>query len=147
MLTEDRLAKIRRRPLKTRMPTESQEQQALFKWAELSRNRYPELDLLFAVPNGRKRAVIDGYLLKKEGVKRGVPDILLPVARKGYHGLFIELKRNTQRAKLSEEQIAMISKLLEQGYYVAVCYGWRSAAATLQSYLDETMSLMSPASI
>lgn len=142
MLTEDRLEKIRRKPLKMRMPTESQEQQALFKWADLSLGRYPELELLFAVPNGRKRSVIDGYLLKKEGVKRGIPDIFLPVARKGYHGLFIELKRDSQRAKLTPQQSEMLSKLLAQGYYVTVCYGWKSAAMTLQSYLDDNAYLV-----
>jgi len=47
--------------------------------------------------------------LKKEGVKRGIPDIFLPCARGGSHGLFIEMK--ARDGKVSEEQ-AGVHKLL-----------------------------------
>ena len=40
--------------------------------------------------------------LKKEGVKRGVPDICLPVSRGKYHGLYIEMKAG--KNKPSKEQ-------------------------------------------
>ena len=72
--------------------TESQEQILLFEWCSLFRNKYLELDLLYHVPNGGHRHVAVATKLKREGVKSGVPDLFLPVARDGYHGLFIEMK-------------------------------------------------------
>ena len=67
--------------------SESQEQQALFEWAELSKRCFPELELLFHVPNGGARSKATAGRLKAEGVKPGVPDLCLPVPRGAYHGL------------------------------------------------------------
>ena len=41
---------------------------------------------------GGKRDAKTATILKRQGVKAGVPDLHLPVARGGYHGLYIELK-------------------------------------------------------
>src|SRR5262245_64718583 len=53
--------------------------------------------LCFAIPNGGARDVITAGRLKAEGVRAGVPDVCLPVARAGYHGLFLEVKRPDRR--------------------------------------------------
>jgi hypothetical protein len=62
--------------------TESAEQIALFQWANLSIKAHPELALLYHIPNGGLRNVVVAVRLKKEGVKKGVPDCacLLPGA-------------------------------------------------------------------
>ena len=73
------------------------EQSLLFQWAEHASGRYPELKLLFAIPNFSGRlgkvpplaARIQAGKLKREGRKRGVPDICLPVARGGFHALYV----------------------------------------------------------
>ncbi len=79
--------------LKCNYPSEFQEQCALFQWAAIEAKHYPVLDLLFAIPNGgSRRDAIEGANLKRSGVKAGIPDIFLPAANKGRHGLFIELK-------------------------------------------------------
>lgn len=74
-------------------PAESVEQQYLFQWARMQAGRWPELEMLYHVPNEGKRNPAAGARLVAEGLKRGVPDICLPVARGGCHGLYIELKR------------------------------------------------------
>ena len=74
-------------------PTEAQEQSALVRWAELMRPRFPELVLLAHVPNEGLRSPVTGARLKVQGMKRGFPDLILPVPRGEYHGLFIEMKR------------------------------------------------------
>ena len=50
---------------------EHREQAALFEWARYAGGRYPELALLFAVPNGGRRDAVTGARLKSEGVKAG----------------------------------------------------------------------------
>lgn len=82
-------------------PTEAEEQTELFAWAELLRGRFPELRLLYHVPNGGSRNRIEAARLQAQGVKAGVPDLCLPVARGKYHGLYIELKR-TRGGRISE---------------------------------------------
>lgn len=108
--------------------TESQEQAALFKWAELNR-----INLLFHIPNGGRRDIITASRLKAEGVKAGVPDMFLPVPRGEHHGLFIELK--TVAGTTSESQERWLEALNEQGYKAVVCYGWVEAAAVITNYL------------
>ena len=77
--------------------TEAQHQALLIKWTQLPsiREQYPELKLLHHIPNGGKRDSIEAKHLKIQGVKSGVPDLCLPVARKNYHALYIELKTET----------------------------------------------------
>ena len=55
----------------------------------------------FAVPNGGKRDKITGAILKREGVKAGVPDIV--IVRNGGFVAFIEVK--TQAGRLSNSQV------------------------------------------
>ena len=118
------------------VPTESQEQQSLFLWAAYLRGKFPELDLLYHIPNGGKRGKGEGGRFKAEGVKAGVPDICLPVARGGYHGLYIELKRQ-KGSRLHETQKEWLESLTKQGYYTAVCHGWQMAADVIEKYLTE----------
>lgn len=95
--------------------------------------RYPELELMYHCPNGGRRNKLEAARLKREGVKKGVPDIFLPVAKNGKHGLYIEMK--SKQGKLEESQKAFIQKLKDQGYKVCVCYGWEQAKETLIEYL------------
>lgn len=117
------------------VPTEAQEQTTLFEWARLQRGKYPELDLLFHVPNGGSRNKAEAGRLRAEGVKAGVPDICLPVPRGRYHGLYIELKRK-RGGRLYPAQMAWIEALMKQGYSVAICKGWETAAEIILNYLE-----------
>ena len=115
--------------------TESQEQQLLFEWAALSAGRWPELALMYHIPNGGSRSKSEAGRFRAEGVKSGVPDICLPVARGGYHGLYIELKR-VKGGRVSTAQQGWISALRDQGYYACVCKGWDDAAHVIKAYLE-----------
>lgn len=115
--------------------SEAQEQRALFQWAKLAEQQYPELKLLHHVPNGEKRDARTAANLKKEGVKAGVPDIVLPVARGNYHGLYIELK--TQKGTLQKSQKEWLKALDEEGYATKVCRGWLEAREVIEKYLSQ----------
>lgn len=115
-------------------PTESQEQAALFQWAQRMEGRMSELAMLHAIPNGEYRTKRTGSLLKRTGVKRGVPDICLPVARHGCHGLYIELKR-VKGSHISREQLQWMDALARQGYQCAICKGWEMARDVIVDYL------------
>lgn len=118
-----------------KMVKESIEQQWLFNWANLSKGKYPELELMYHIPNGGYRNPGGGAKLKKEGVKAGVPDICLPVARNGFHGLYIELKRQ-KGGRVQENQKRWLEALQEQGYYTCVCKGADEARKVLEEYLE-----------
>ena len=122
-----------------KIPTESEEQQALFEWAQYHRGAHPEIDLLYHIPNGGRRGKAEAGRFKNEGVKSGVPDICLPVARGGFHGLYIEMKRQ-KGSRTSGEQKDWIEWLWRQGYKAVICKGWQEAAQIIREYLKTETS-------
>lgn len=116
------------------VPLESNEQQALVAWAKRHEEEWPELRMLYHIPNEGKRSRKTGARMKAEGLKSGVPDICLPVARGGHHGLYIELKRRKD-SKVTKEQLEWIADLVAQGYVAAVCRGCDEAISLITRYL------------
>lgn len=129
-----RTAVKRRTAIRVPVPTEHQIQCAFITWAHLNAKAWPELALLFAVPNGGYRPPRTAAKLAAEGVRAGVPDVLLPVARGGWIGLALEFKR--PGGKLSPAQIAYIDRLVHAGWLVLVVDDAQAAAARVRSYLD-----------
>ena len=115
------------------VPTEHEEQVALFQWAEANEGEHEELKLLFAVPNGGYRPMTTAAQLKAEGVRSGVPDCCLPVARGRFHSLWIEMKRKPNRP--TEAQEHWISTLRDYGHSAVVCYGAQEAIDVIKAYL------------
>ncbi len=112
---------------------EAAEQSTLIDWSLRSRGKYPELNLLFHIPNGGSRNKIEAANLKRQGVKAGVPDLFLPVPRGGYHGLFIEMKYGKNKPTPSQRK--WMAALNEQGYLAVVCYGFDGARDMIEKYL------------
>jgi len=114
--------------------TEAQEQKALFEWAAYNRTKYPALDLMFAIPNGGSRNLIEARHLKEQGVKAGVPDICLPVPSVRFTALYIEMKRR-KGGRASDEQRGWIAALNRVGCRAVVCKGWEEAREEIERYL------------
>ena len=114
---------------------EHTEQVNLMQWWALACRGFgiPEA-LLFAIPNGGQRNIIVASKLKAEGVRAGVPDLFLAVARHDGHGLFIEMKK-AKGGQTSDKQDAMMAALDEQGYYTIACHGWVEAKQAIEVYL------------
>jgi len=80
------------------------------------------------------RTITEAKRFKAEGVKKGVPDLFLPVSISGYHGLFIEMKRPDHKNKPTAEQKDWITYLNMSGYKAVVCYGYEEAVKEIQRY-------------
>jgi hypothetical protein len=119
---------------------EHEEQTALFAWAKVEEQRDPRLSLLFAIPNGTAAvSLAEASRAKRTGRKKGVPDMFLPIACDGYHGLFIELKRSGGApCDVRPEQSIWLKKLNAHGYRAVVAYGWQDAVEIIQTYLGGT---------
>jgi hypothetical protein len=115
--------------------SEHHEQVAIFEWVKLNLAKYPQLENLFAIPNGGQRSPVTGAMLKAEGVRSGVADIMLAYPCNGYHGLFIELKRR-DGGKVSPQQQDWINRLNKAGYLAIVAYGAKEAVKIITDYLN-----------
>lgn len=117
-----------------KLRTESDEQREVINFCRsMADYGIEEYDLIFHIPNEGKRTERNGARLKKEGLKKGIPDLFLPVARGKFHGLFIEMKK--AGGKTSIEQKHWIAKLRKQGYLVEVCDSVK-AIDLIKSYIE-----------
>jgi hypothetical protein len=99
--------------------SEDDEQYVLCQWLDMRGVAY------FAVQNGGHRHIATAARLKRLGVKRGVPDIIVPTMR-----IAIELKRKSG-GHLSEDQKQWLSLLEMAGWKVCVARGAAEAISFL----------------
>ena len=114
--------------------SEESEQAALISWARFNAVLYPDLNLLYHVPNGGARDKREGANLKRAGVLAGIPDLVLPVSRHGYHHLYIEMK--VEPNKPTKSQMEVMRRLKKNGSFVIVCYGAGEARKVINWYLS-----------
>lgn len=130
--SKEELAKVakKRKPRKSSlMASETYEQILLSAWLTKANI------LHYHIPNGGYRHRLEAYQLKRAGVKAGCPDICLPIARGGKHGLYIELKRKAG-GSLSHAQHWWLDQLTKEGYLAICCHGFDEAKTAIESYLN-----------
>lgn len=110
--------------------TEHQEQSLVIQYCNLK--KIP----IFHIPNGSYKSLTARVKAKQEGLKAGVPDLMVPFPNKEHHGLFIEMKR-VKNSKVSDQQLKWIELLNNQGYKAIVCYGSSAAIKEIESYIKE----------
>ncbi len=115
--------------------SEHGQQTAVMMWCALHADKEPLLEYLFAIPNGGSRNYVEAARLKASGVKSGVPDLMLPVSKMGYLGLFIEMKKDRQ-ATIQPNQEMWRKRLIALNYSSVVCYGYFDAIEELRYYFD-----------
>ena len=96
---------------------------------------HPELISMYHIPNEGKRKRSTGARLKRMGLRKGVPDVCLPVARCGCHALYIEMKR-LKDGRPTQDQLDWIERLTKQGNMAVICKGWEVAAELIEKYLN-----------
>lgn len=117
-----------------RKRSEATEQERVMNWARFYEKDYPELKLIYHIPNGGSRNKLEAANLKRQGVKAGVPDLCLPVARSGKHGLYLEMKWG--KNKTTEKQDWWLKQLMQQGYKTEVCWTAEEAISKIAQYLE-----------
>ena len=115
------------------MKTEHEEQVALFEWINTYKAVYPDLNCVYAIPNGGFRHITTAKRLHAEGVKAGVWDIHIPIRAHGSTGLWIEMK--VGKNKLTENQKNWARLMVSNYHKTAVCYSWTEAAFMICDYL------------
>ena len=115
--------------------SESQEQIALFQWVNISLRKYPQLKLLYHIPNGGKRDVRVAAKLKREGLKPGVHDLHLPISRLGFHSLYIEMKVGSNKLTKLQQDFKRMAEA--EGNLCETCYSWLEAKKVLEDYLGD----------
>jgi len=113
-----------------KIPTEYEEQGSFVEW--LKWHSIP----FYHCPNGGSRNKIESARLKKIGVQAGIPDICIPRASRGYHGLYLEIKRRYQ-SKISPSQNYWLDLLSQEGYLAKIAYGVDQAIEIVKDYLNE----------
>jgi len=108
---------------------ESEEQKTVIEWCRW--NKYP-FDRIYAIENERKANPQQSSRRKAMGVRSGVSDLFLPIARQGHHGLYIEMK--SKKGTVSKSQEQFIKEVLSEGYIACVCYSADDAIRVLQDY-------------
>ena len=125
----------------------------VIRWADSPavRDLYPDLHWLFHPANGGNRDPATAGRMKAMGVRRGVPDLILPVPRGRFCGLAIELKvwkgspdpadpsdPTKYRTMPSANQLDWLSHLTTAGWSTSVQWGAPAAIEALREYLTLT---------
>lgn len=123
------------RPEKKFVPKEYDEQVAVFEYAEMAAKQDPRWALLFATLNGVRLPIGLAVKVKKAGMIKGVPDLVLPVACGGWFGWFGEGKR-IKGGRVSDVQTEYMKSLVEQNYKVEVWRGAQACISAITAYLS-----------
>ena len=103
-------------------------QSECIKWFRL---QYPDF-IIFAIPNGGTRNVIEAANLKRQGVLPGVADLFVPISNGVYFGLFIEMK--IKGGKQTESQKWFEQKVIGRAYNYVVCHSFDEFRNTIENY-------------
>lgn len=88
-----------------------------------------------ASANGGSRNYLEAVNLKRMGVSAGFPDIEVPWPCGGFHGFYLEMKRE-KGGRVSELQLEWLNYLREKGYYAEVARGFEEAKRLFNHYIS-----------
>lgn len=101
--------------------------------------KYPDVaEDTIHIANQRACSIQQGKLLKRMGVKAGVPDLFIAVPRNGFYGLWLELKEG--KGKPSKSQQDFILRMNTRGYMALTAIGLDAAKSIIEAYLENSAS-------
>jgi hypothetical protein len=116
--------------------TEHDEQVTLFDLLKRNERKHPEFKTIYAIGNGAFKHPKTARDMRKEGMKKGIPDVHAPYSRMDYIGLYIEMKRLKPKGQLKEHQEEMLGRLASQGHLCYTIWGWESAWEVIKAYTN-----------
>jgi hypothetical protein len=116
--------------------SESQIQQSCIRWFQVTHPQLWKDGVLFHIANERKCTQWQGRKLKLEGVVKGVADLCLAVARKGFNALYIEMKKPGSYQE--KEQKEWQSGVEKHGNRYVVCKSLDEFEKIVTDYLKES---------
>jgi VRR-NUC domain len=78
--------------------------------------------------------MLEAIMFKRMGVSKGFPDVEVPLPRNGFHGFYVEMKRE-KGGKVSPEQEEWLNYLRNEGYFAEVAYGCQHAQNMFLEYI------------
>lgn len=112
--------------------TESQIQKDCVAWF---RRNYPSIEpLFFSVPNGGARNAWTGKILKDEGQRAGVADLILQVPQKGYASLCVEMKTPTGKQSEAQKEYERLATRYRNKY--VVCRSFEDFVRAVKEYIE-----------
>ena len=113
---------------------EEQHQRAVIQWWSYAWKGFGVAEhALFHVPTGGLRHKSTAGRLKAMGTRRGIPDLLLPIARGGFAGMAIEMK--SENGRETDAQKIVLRWFREQCWRVEVAYTSDAAIGAIKDYL------------
>lgn len=111
---------------------EAQLQEAVIRYIKLQYPKARYCASLGGIRTGKKQ----GAKARKTGYVKGFPDLQITEAKKGYFGLFLELKKD-KKAYPTPEQKVWLKDLNERGYLALVTKGLDATIEAIDDYLGE----------
>ena len=91
--------------------------------------------LFFAVPNGGQRSAATARILRDEGVRAGVADLILLLPRKGFAALAIEMKTRKGRQSPAQKEFQRLCD--GNGTKYVICRSFDEFRKVVTEYLEE----------
>lgn len=108
-------------------------QKAIIEWWDWQ--HHADKDLLVCHQNGSVNyGGFKGKIMQDMGVRPGIPDLQLLMARGQWIGLFVEVKSDD--GTLSKVQKIYHGRLIEQGYCVRTCKSLDECIEIIKNYLS-----------
>lgn len=123
---------------KTKVGPEAIVQIALVRWIRL---QHPEVSKhIIKIDNEGQRSFVGHDLATKQGLHIGASDLFIAWPCNGFHGAFIEIKKEgwklvTSNQEHHERQMLFLEKMMKAGYFGALCVGIDECIAAITLYL------------
>jgi len=118
---------------------ESREQQSVVLYF---RSGWPDVPILCATRGkqlsgaSKGSRMRQGAQIKREGYEKGTSDLLFCIARRGFHGLFLEMKKTGETwSAVSDDQKKFIKRARKQGYLGSIAFGDKNAKKIIDWYM------------
>lgn len=108
------------------------------------KHKYPDV-IFTSESSGIKLSIGQAVMLKKMRSGRALPDLMLFESRKGFNGMFLEIKKEgtsiykrngeIKRDKHLKEQEEVLRRLTNKGFFAKFVVGYGNAVALIDYYL------------